>query len=296
MRRDRGRGRSTIADGLAEAERGRRARRARRSRPRRSCARRARAPRRSSRGARSAPPSASRSRRSQAKAEGERMIAAAKAQIEQEVSRAQASAARAGRGARRRRRGEDPAPRSRCPGARRDARPAEGAALGHGRAATVARPYAEAAFELARERNALPASSEALRARGASAPTSACAALLGNPHVSAAQKKELFLPICGGKLDDEVPQPRRRAGRQPPRSCCGEIEEQFEELKREHERVRERAHHQRAAARPTRSAPTSRGAREPLRQEGRSRAGVDPELLGGARVQVGDQVIHALRA
>src|SRR6059036_3123434 len=58
---------------------------------------------------------------------------------------------------------------------------------------TVARPYAEAVFALARERNALPVWAEMLRL--------ASDAALDNPRLSAAAKESLFLSICGEKLD-----------------------------------------------------------------------------------------------
>ena len=73
----------------------------------------------------------------------------------------------------------------------------------------------------------------------------------------------------------------------------GSIQEQFDELKREHEMV--------LRARITSAQPLSEEQRAGIvaALEGRygkkieAELDVDPELLGGARVQVGDQVIHA---
>jgi F-type H+-transporting ATPase subunit delta len=73
----------------------------------------------------------------------------------------------------------------------------------------------------------------------------------------------------------------------------GSIQEQFDELKREHEKV--------LKARITSAQPLSEEQRAGIvaALEGRygkkieAELDVDPELLGGARVQVGDQVIHA---
>src|SRR5207245_10834293 len=63
-------------------------------------------------------------------------------------------AARTSRLARRRRRGEDPAPRSQPRDARRAAQPAEAGNLTVAEAATIARPYAEAVFGLAQKQGA----------------------------------------------------------------------------------------------------------------------------------------------
>src|SRR3989442_4626819 len=66
---------------------------------------------------------------------------------------------------------------------------------------TVARPYAEAVFALARERNALPVWAEMLRLASDVAGDARVRAALDNPRLSAAAKESLFLSICGEKLD-----------------------------------------------------------------------------------------------
>jgi F-type H+-transporting ATPase subunit delta len=73
----------------------------------------------------------------------------------------------------------------------------------------------------------------------------------------------------------------------------GYIAEQFDELKHEHERV--------LRARITSAQPLNDAQRDDIVAALEKRYGkkveaeldVDPELLGGARVQIGDQVIHA---
>src|ERR1700747_3094580 len=68
---------------------------------------------------------------------------------------------------------------------------------------TVARPYAEAAFALAREQNALPAWSEMLRVAAAVAADPQMQAALDNPKLSPADQEALFLSICGDGLNGE---------------------------------------------------------------------------------------------
>jgi len=57
---------------------------------------------------------------------------------------------------------------------------------------TVARPYAEAAFALARESNALPVWSEMLRVAATVAADPQMRAALDNPRLAAGDKEALF--------------------------------------------------------------------------------------------------------
>src|SRR5262245_47710831 len=67
--------------------------------------------------------------------------------------------------------------------------------------ATIARPYAEAAFRLAQERNALPVWSEMLRLVASVVTTPEMAAALESPRLSAPEKESLLLSVIGEKLD-----------------------------------------------------------------------------------------------
>src|SRR5439155_26782053 len=98
------------------------------------------------------------------------------------------------------RRGEDSAPRSRRQSACRSA-VGDPAGTLMAELTTIARPYAEAAFELAQEQNALPVWSEMLRFAASVAGDPRVSAALDNPRLNDAQKESLFLTICGEKLD-----------------------------------------------------------------------------------------------
>jgi F-type H+-transporting ATPase subunit delta len=67
---------------------------------------------------------------------------------------------------------------------------------------TIARPYAEAAFSLAKDRNALPAWSQMLRVAGAVVADHKVAEALDNPRLDAKAKESLLLSICGDGLDE----------------------------------------------------------------------------------------------
>ena len=67
--------------------------------------------------------------------------------------------------------------------------------------ATVARPYAEATFKSALEKNRLGPVAAGLAFLAVVANDEQMRSVVGNPKVSAAQKKELFAAIGGDRLD-----------------------------------------------------------------------------------------------
>jgi F-type H+-transporting ATPase subunit delta len=159
--------------------------------------------------------------------------------------------------------------------------------------ATVARPYAEAAFEAALDRKSLGPMDEALQLLAVIASDERMRSALGNPRVNAAQKKELFGSVAQGKLDELS---RNLVGMLVDNhrtELIPEIAQQFAELKRDHERV--------VRATIISAQPLDEAQRADIVASLEKRYGkrveadlqVDPTLLGGARVQVGDQVIHA---
>ena len=159
--------------------------------------------------------------------------------------------------------------------------------------ATVARPYAEAAFRSAVEANDLGAVAQSLALVAAITRDEQMHSILLNPKVTASQKKEIFDSAAGSRLHPVV---RNLVGMlvDNHRSVLiGSIHEQFEGLKHEHERV--------LRARITSAQPLTDAQRDDIvgaleRRYGKkveAELDVDPRLLGGARVQVGDQVIHA---
>ena len=159
--------------------------------------------------------------------------------------------------------------------------------------ATVARPYAEAAFKAALEKDALAKTSDGLQLAAAIAADARVHSALSDPRVTAQQKKDLFAAVAGERLG-AVPVSLLAVLLDNHRDeLIGSIAEQFEELKRGHERV--------VKARITSAQPLDDAQRGAIVAALEKRYGkkveaeldVDPELLGGARVQVGDQVIHA---
>jgi len=158
---------------------------------------------------------------------------------------------------------------------------------------TIARPYAEAAFDIARADNALPVWSSMLRYASAVVTDPAMARALDNPKLAAGDKESLLLSVCGDKLD--------AAGRRFVRvlveaervAFLPYIAALFDDLKNEAEGV--------AMARIDSAFPLTDAQLAELKAALEKRFGkkieptvnVDPELVGGARITVGDPVIDA---
>jgi len=158
---------------------------------------------------------------------------------------------------------------------------------------TVARPYAEAVFRAALEKNALGTAAESLALVAAIARDEQMHSAIGNPKVSAQQKKDLFAAAAGDRIDPVVGNVLSVLVDVHREVLIGSIAEQFDELKRDHERVL-RAHI--TSAQPLTDEQRAEITTALEKRYGRrieAELDVDPKLLGGARVQIGDQVIHA---
>jgi F-type H+-transporting ATPase subunit delta len=158
---------------------------------------------------------------------------------------------------------------------------------------TVARPYAEAAFALAREQNALPVWSEMLRTAAAVADDPQMQAALDNPKLSTADKEALFLSVCGERLNAEGRNFVRVLIEAERIGFIREIRDLFGTLRDADEGL--------ARANITSAFPISdteladlKGALE--RRFGKkieTTVSVDASLIGGAKIVVGDTVIDA---
>jgi len=155
---------------------------------------------------------------------------------------------------------------------------------------TLARPYARAAFELARDSGALAHWQAALAFSAEVADASEARTVIGDPRAVEAELVRLVLPpgeaADGGyaRFLAHVASNRRLA-------LLRAISDEFEALKRDHERVlrvtvRSAAPIEDAALETLRSALAKRYARTIELQQT-----LDPELIGGAVIDAGNEVI-----
>lgn len=153
---------------------------------------------------------------------------------------------------------------------------------------TLARPYARAAFAVARDENAFPAWSQALAFAARVAADPQVAALLGDPRLADADAAALLAPPDASEAFQRflaMLAGNRRLAQLP------EIAGLYEELRAEAERV--------VKARVTSAAPLPAGELDVLKAALRKRFGsevevetsVDPALIGGAVIDAGDVVI-----
>lgn len=158
---------------------------------------------------------------------------------------------------------------------------------------TIARPYADAAFELARGAGALGPWSEALDRLAVIAADPQMRDCIADPKLTDDQLIELVLGLAGDGLSAELQNFVRVLVANERLQLLPEIRDLFVQLKNEHEGVREA---QIASAFPLDDATLSQ-----LKSDLEARfqtklnvkVSVDPELIGGVRIAIGDEVIDA---
>ena len=155
-------------------------------------------------------------------------------------------------------------------------------------ALTLARPYARAAFSLARDAGTLPAWSQALAFAARVAADPQVAAVLGHPKLSAADAVALLAPEGAGEAFGNflgLLFDNRRL------SLLPEIAGLYDELRFEAERV-VKAKVTSAAALPAAELETIKAAlRRRFGRDVEVEAAVDESLIGGAVIDAGDVVI-----
>jgi len=156
---------------------------------------------------------------------------------------------------------------------------------------TIARPYAQAAFQLAREHDALARWSGMLRVGAVIAADPALRDLIGNPRVSRQQLTDLVLGVAGERLDEHGANFIRLLVENDRLRCLPEIAALYETYRREAEQtveahvvtafaLSEEQQRQISAALQTRL-----GRTVTLTQS------VDESLLGGMTIRTDDHVI-----
>ncbi|MBC9073185.1 F0F1 ATP synthase subunit delta [Thauera sp. CAU 1555] len=158
---------------------------------------------------------------------------------------------------------------------------------------TIARPYADAAFELARGAGALGPWSEALDRLAAIAADPQMRDCIADPKLTDDQLIQLVLGLAGEGLSAELQNFVRVLVTNERLQLLPEIRDLFVQLKNEHEGVQEA---QIASAFPLDDA-TLTNLKSDLEARFKTKlnvqVSVDPELIGGVRIAIGDEVIDA---
>jgi F-type H+-transporting ATPase subunit delta len=157
--------------------------------------------------------------------------------------------------------------------------------------ATIARPYAKAAFAYARETGALDTWSVWLQTAATIVGSEEYGKLTSSPNVSDEQLLELIKGICGASLDAhgrvflDLLAENGRVGYLP------EIAGRYEELKAEDQNVADVEIVSAVALDPVQQQRLAGALRTRLRRDVRLHCSVDPKLVGGAVVRSGDLLI-----
>lgn len=156
---------------------------------------------------------------------------------------------------------------------------------------TIARPYARAAFDEARDHGALQAWSQALAAGAQAVRDPRVEVLLDNPKVTQAQLAELLAGIAAGPLGNGGSNFIHALAENHRLKLLPEISELFDELKNDSEGV--------ADVTVTSAAPLDQAQQDilqkalarRLKRQVRMHYATDPALIGGAVLRSGDLVI-----
>jgi len=156
---------------------------------------------------------------------------------------------------------------------------------------TIARPYAEAAFELAREQNALPVWSEMLRFATTIVADERVTAALENPRLSTGDKEALLLSIAGDRISNDGRSFLRVLIEADRIALLPQIRELFDQLKDDTENVAKAKIETALPMSAEQTAELTAALEKRFGKKIEATVSVNPALIGGARVTVRDAVI-----
>ena len=157
---------------------------------------------------------------------------------------------------------------------------------------TIARPYAEAAFKIAHEQGALPAWSDVLARLAVIAGAEAAKEIVGNPALSAQQVSAVFADTAG-QLSQQQRNFVQVLAENDRLTVLPEIASHFQALRSAHEGVLEA---QVSSAFPLTGAQLAEivaTLKDKHGREVKATVVVDPALIGGVSIRIGDEVTDA---
>jgi len=158
-------------------------------------------------------------------------------------------------------------------------------------AATIARPYAKAAFTSARDAKALAAWSEALRFAAAFLAHSKIPDLLTNPQLNDDQLVAMFAGLGGNEIDAHWQNFVRLLAHNKRLEVLPEIAGQYEMLRAQYENELDVVVTSAVPLSEAHQAKLAVALKKRFKRDVRMTTAVDPALLGGAVIRAGDLVI-----
>jgi len=160
-------------------------------------------------------------------------------------------------------------------------------------AITVARPYAEAVYKLAIANDSLAQWSKMLQLAAAIAEDAQMKLLIGNPVISAKQLGELFLEIGRNKFNTEARNLVMLLTENKRVTVLSQISQLFEQLKAQHEGVLEARIVSAFAMESKQLKKLIDDLEQKFKRKIEAQVSVDPELIGGIKVEIGDEILDA---
>jgi F-type H+-transporting ATPase subunit delta len=159
--------------------------------------------------------------------------------------------------------------------------------------ATVARPYAEAAFAIADAGGTLARWAQALDVMAEIAAHPEVRAAIGNPRLTDEQLSGLFASLTGDALADDVQKFVRSLVENGRLALLPEIRDLFQDRKNEREGVVDALVNTAFELDPAQTAELVEDLERRFKRRVNPLVTVDRQLIGGVRVTVGDEVIDS---
>jgi len=156
---------------------------------------------------------------------------------------------------------------------------------------TLARPYAKAVFELARDGNTLAEWSALLSGLAGAVRDPGVAAAIGHPAVGRGQLADVLVQAMGGKATAEGRNLLRLLSEYDRLRLAPAIAAQFEALRAEHERRVDVRIATAVAVEPAQRQALAAAVQKKLNRDVKVEWTVDPSLIAGAEIRAGDTVI-----
>lgn len=160
-------------------------------------------------------------------------------------------------------------------------------------AITVARPYADALYKLSLKGNSLSQWSKMLKLAAAIAEEKQIKTLIGHPKVSSHQLSQLFLDIGKNTFNNEAHNLFTMLAENKRVHILPQISQLFEYLKAQHEGILEAKIASAFEMDAKQLKKLTDDLERKFNRKIEPKVSVDPELIGGVKVEVGDEVFDA---
>lgn len=156
---------------------------------------------------------------------------------------------------------------------------------------TIARPYARAVFELAKETGSLPQWSEDLLLMASVSADERVSSLLGNPSFTREKKADMLITICKGKISPQAENFVKMMSENNRLSVLPEVLALYEQLKSEDEGTVDAELISAFEVTDSQKKAIQSSLQKRFGKDVHLDVSVDKDLIGGAVIKAGDLVI-----